>query len=74
MRTGSSAAVRHSANNPFSVMNAEIPMNTMTISDFRLPPPILISVLLPHPEPSVMPKPNRNPPTTSESTAMRLPV
>ena len=74
MRTGSRAAVRHSAKTPFSVMKPEIPMKTKTISDFRLPPPMRISVLLPQPEPSVMPNPNRNPPTTSESAAIRVPV
>jgi len=39
-----------------------------------LPPPMRTSVLLPQPEPSVMPKPNRNPPTTSDSKAIRVPV
>jgi hypothetical protein len=74
MRNGSSAAVRQSAKRPFSVMYAEIAKNASTTSDFRLPPPRRISVLLPQPEPSVMPKPNRKPPTASDSQAIRLPV
>ncbi len=55
-------------------MYAETAKNTRTISDFKLPPPTRISDLLPHPEPNVMPKPNRNPPTTSDSQPTRLPV
>jgi hypothetical protein len=40
-----------------------MPRNTNTTSDLRLPPPIRISVFEPQPEPSVMPTPNRKPPT-----------
>ena len=35
--------------------------------DFRLPAPARISVLLPQPDASVMPKPNRKPPTRCDS-------
>ena len=46
----------------------------MTISDLRLPAPARISVLLPHPEASVMPKPNRKPPTRCDSQGTFAPV
>ncbi len=66
-RQGSSALTRHTAKRPFSVMYAEMPSTTITITDFRLPAPARISVLLPQPEASVIPKPNRKPPTRQES-------
>ena len=48
-------------------MYAETPRNTSTTSDFRFPAPARSSVLLPQPEASVMPKPNRKPPMMCES-------
>jgi len=55
------------AKSPLSVMYAAMPRNTNTMSDLRLPPPRRTSVLLPHPEPSVMPTPKRKPPRRYES-------
>jgi hypothetical protein len=63
----SSTPTRNAPNRPRSVMYAAMPRNTNTMSDLRLPPPMRISVLEPQPEPSVMPTPNRNPPTRYES-------
>ena len=74
IRTGSSAVARHTTNTPFNVMYAEMPMKTRTISDLRLPPPIRIKVLLPQPEASAIPNPNRKPPTSIDSHATRGPV
>jgi hypothetical protein len=51
-----------------------MPMKTRTISDLRLPPPRRIKVLLPHPEASVIPNPNRKPPTIIDSHATRGPA
>ena len=65
--TGSIQRVRQIANRPFSVMYAAMPRKTKTTTDFRLPPPTRTSVLLPQPEPSVMPTPKRNPPRMYES-------
>ncbi len=59
--------VRHTANRPFSVMYAAMPRKAKTTSDFRFPAPMRISVLLPQPEPSVMPTPKRNPPRMYDS-------
>ena len=55
------------ANTPFSVMYAATASTISTTSDFRLPAPRRISVLLPQPDASVMPTPNSNPPTTCDS-------
>ncbi len=52
-------------------MYADSPRNTNTTTDFRLPPPMRTSVLLPHPEPSTMPKPNISPPTSADSHCSR---
>ena len=67
MATGSIQLVRQIAKSPFNVMYAAMPRKVKTTSDFRLPPPMRTSVLLPHPEPSVMPTPKRNPPRRYES-------
>ncbi len=48
-------------------MYAAMPRNTHTTSDLRLPAPRRTSVLLPQPDPSVMPTPNRKPPSRYES-------
>ena len=56
---------------PRSVANAARPSTRSTTSDFRLPPPMRTSVLLPQPEASTMPKPNIRPPTTSDSQISR---
>src|SRR4029453_16544677 len=61
-RQGSSALTRHTAKRPFNVMYAEMPSPSITTTDFRFPAPARISVLLPHPDASVIPKPNRKPP------------
>ena len=55
-------------------MIADTAMNSSTTSDFRLPPPTRISVLLPQPEPSVIPTPNSRPPTIADSQATLPPV
>jgi hypothetical protein len=65
--TGSIQPVRAMAKSPFSVMYAAMPRNMNVMRAFKLPPPMRTSVLLPQPEPSVMPTPNRNPPRTYES-------
>src|SRR6185312_4192038 len=67
MRTGSRPYARTPANTPFSVMYAAAASTTSTISDFRLPAPSRMSVLLPQPDASVMPAPNSSPPTTFDS-------
>ncbi len=67
MRKGSSPFARGGANTPFSVMYADSPRKISTISDFMLPAPTRISVLLPQPDASVIPKPNRKPPTRFDS-------
>ncbi len=66
-RHGSSALTRHTANSPFSVMYAEMPSTSITTTDFRLPAPARISVLLPQPDASVMPMPNSRPPAMHDS-------
>ena len=66
--------MRQTANSPLSVMYAAMPSTTRTTSDLRLPAPARISVLLPQPDESVMPKPNRKPPTRLDSQATLLPV
>ena len=48
-------------------MYAAMPATRNTTTDLRLPAPIRISVLEPQPEPSVMPTPNRIPPTMYDS-------
>src|SRR5258706_16384149 len=63
----SSTATRNAPRMPRSVMYAAMPAKMNTTTDLRLPPPMRISVFEPQPEPSVMPTPNRNPPTTYES-------
>ena len=73
-RQTSSAFVRQTANNPRSVMYAAMPIITNTIHDFKFPAPARISVLLPQPDASVIPKPKRNPPTMAETQATRAPV
>ena len=65
--TGSSTPTRTAPKSPLRVMYAAIARNTSTTTDLRLPPPTRISVFEPHPDPSVMPMPNSNPPTTYES-------
>ena len=65
--TGCSQSTRHCPNNPRSVIQADSPRNTATTTDFRLPVPMRISVLLPQPEPRVMPMPNSSPPTRCDS-------
>ena len=55
-------------------MYAAIPITISTMSDFRLPPPMRISVLLPHPDASVMPKPKNAPPTRCDSHGTWPPV
>ena len=52
---------------PFKVAKAEMASTRNTTSDFRLPPPMRTSVLLPQPEASTMPKPNSAPPVRAES-------
>ena len=42
-----------------------------TIQDLRFPAPARISVLLPQPDASVIPNPNRNPPTIADTQAIR---
>ena len=42
-------------------------MKANTTSDFRLPPPMRISVLLPQPEASAMPIPKAMPPAIDDS-------
>jgi hypothetical protein len=51
-RNTSSVLTRQIANNPLSVMYAEMPSTMSTTSDLRLPAPRRISVLLPQPEAS----------------------
>ena len=72
--TGCSSETRNWPNSPRSVIYAEMPRNTYTTSDLRLPPPTRIRVLLPQPEPSVMPIPKSAPPTTNESHVKFGPV
>ena len=74
IRHGSRPTVRQTANRPLSVMYAAMPSTTRTTQDLRLPAPARISVLLPQPEESVMPKPNRKPPTSADSQATLVPV
>ena len=71
MVTGSSQFTRAMPNKPFSVMYAEMPRNTSTTSDFKLPPPMRTKVRLPQPEASVMPMPNIIPPTICASQMKR---
>ena len=72
MATLSSAATRTTAVMPFNVAKAATPMTTNTTTDLRLPPPMRTSVLLPQPEDSTMPKPNKEPPTRADSQMKRL--
>ena len=73
-RTGSRPVARQTPKIPRSVMYAETPRNTSTTSDLTLPPPMRISVLLPQPDASVMPKPNRKPPSSIDSQFTLAPV
>src|SRR5690606_38283915 len=67
IETVSKVFTRQTPNSPFSVTYAEIASTTNTMTDFRLPPPMRISVLLVQPEASVMPTPNSKPPTRFDS-------
>jgi hypothetical protein len=69
--TRSTVATRSTAVMPRSVANAARPSTMKTTSDFRLPPPMRTSVLLPQPDASTMPKPNSRPPAMAESQFRR---
>src|SRR5206468_619992 len=73
-RAGSRPYARIGANAPLSVMYAAIARNVSTTSDFRLPAPARMRVLLPQPDASVMPKPNSAPPTRCDSHGTFAPV
>ena len=68
----STVATRSTAVMPLSVAKAAIPITAKTTTDFRLPPPIRTSVLLPQPDDRTMPKPNMPPPMSAESQMKRL--
>ena len=72
--TRSTVEVRNTAVMPRSVAKAATPMTKKTTRDFKLPPPMRTSVLLPQPEASTMPKPNRPPPTRADNQITRLVV
>ncbi len=71
--TASTVARRTTAVMPLSVANAATPSTTKTTTDFKLPPPMRTSVLLPQPDASTMPKPNIAPPTSADSHMKRAP-
>src|SRR5207244_3628881 len=73
-RNGSRPFTRHGANAPFNVIYAAMPRNVSTTNDFRLPAPARISVLLPQPDASVVPKPKRNPPRRCDSHGTLTPM
>ncbi len=56
---------------PRMVAKAAMPSARNTTTDFRLPPPMRTSVLLPQPDASTMPKPNSAPPTRADSQIQR---
>ncbi|MDT4872456.1 hypothetical protein FQZ97_1076410 [compost metagenome] len=70
--TLSTVLTRSTAVTPRKVAKAAMPMMKKTTSDFKLPAPMRTKVLLPQPDASTMPKPNKSPPTMAESQITRL--
>ena len=70
--TLSTVATRTTAVRPLIVANAASPITNKTTSALRLPPPSRTSVLLPQPDDSTMPRPNKKPPEAADNQAKRL--